>query len=438
MAGVKISALPAITTPTLADEFAAVQSGVTYKVTLGQAMDVINDKPRVRVATTAALTATYSNGTSGVGRTLTNSGALAALTIDAIALNLNDRVLVKNQAAAAQNGIYYVSVVGDGATAWVLTGATDADTAGEIEQGNFYTVGVGTVNAKTQWIQTNVITTVGTDPIAYESNVVAGTGITKTTNTVSLTDPVTLTLGGTNNTSMVADDGAIVYSDASKLTLLAATATAGQMMRSGSNTAPTWSTATYAATYGASELLFNNGANTVEGLATANSALLSTDSSGVPAWTASLTNGQLLIGDTGNTPAVTTLTAGTGISIANGAGSITISAGGSGYSWTEVTGTSQAMAVNNGYIANNAGLVTCTLPATAALGDSVTVQGKGAGLFKIAQNAGQTVHFSGSSTTTGVGGSLTAIAQFDSIEILCITANTDWAVSDSVGNFTIV
>ena len=106
--------------------------------------------------------------------------------------------------------------------------------------------------------------------------------------------------------------------------------------------------------------------------------------------------------------------------------------------WSEVTGTSQAMAIENAYIANNAGLVTCTLPASAAIGDRVAVVGKGTGLFAIAQNAGQTVHFDGVSTTTGAGGSITAQVRYDCLELVCITANTDWVVRCSVGNFTIV
>jgi len=78
-------------------------------------------------ATTASLTATYSNGTSGVGATLTNSGAQAALQIDGSVVSVSDRILVKNQAGAAQNGIYTVTTVGSGSTNWVLTRATDYD-----------------------------------------------------------------------------------------------------------------------------------------------------------------------------------------------------------------------------------------------------------------------------------------------------------------------
>ena len=106
--------------------------------------------------------------------------------------------------------------------------------------------------------------------------------------------------------------------------------------------------------------------------------------------------------------------------------------------WNEVTGTSSAMAVSNGYIANNAGLVTLTLPATAALGSVIEVSGKGAGGWLIAQNSGQTIHFGNSTTTTGVGGSLASTLQYDTVKILCITANTTWVVLSNVGNLTVV
>ena len=84
----------------------------------------------VRVEAITNLNATYNNGTSGVGATLTNNGTLTALIIDGITLSTNDRVLVYNQTNAAHNGVYYVSTVGDGATAWVLTRTTDTDSYG--------------------------------------------------------------------------------------------------------------------------------------------------------------------------------------------------------------------------------------------------------------------------------------------------------------------
>lgn len=119
------------------------------------------------VATTGALTATYANGAAGVGATLTNAGAQAALTIDGQLLTATQRVLVKNQAAQLQNGIYTVTTVGTGATNWVLTRATDYDATGEINPGDLVPVTAGTVNSGTSWLQTETVTAVGTDPIIF-------------------------------------------------------------------------------------------------------------------------------------------------------------------------------------------------------------------------------------------------------------------------------
>jgi hypothetical protein len=77
-----------------------------------------------------SLTATYDNGTSGVGATLTNNGTQAALVIDDVTLNTNDRVLIYNQTNAFENGIYTVTNTGSASTNWVLTRATDADSYG--------------------------------------------------------------------------------------------------------------------------------------------------------------------------------------------------------------------------------------------------------------------------------------------------------------------
>lgn len=111
---------------------------------------------------------------------------------------------------------------------------------------------------------------------------------------------------------------------------------------------------------------------------------------------------------------------------------------GGGLTWNEETGTSATMAVNNGYIANNASLVTLTLPTTAAVGDIVAAVGKGAGLFSIAQNASEIIHFIDTDTTTGASGSVTALEQYACIELICIVADTEWAVRASTGNFEVV
>ena len=161
-------------------------------------------------------------------------------------------------------------------------------------------------------------------------------------------------------------------------------------------------------------------------------------SSGSPVTGQVTTDGQLLIGATASPNIrVATLTAGAGISIMNGAGSITITNTGSAFPWTEVT-INTSLAVNTGYISNGGALLTHTLPGTAAIGDVIEILGKGAGLFKIAQPASVTVHFGGTSTTTGVGGSLTSLNQYDTITLKCLIANTDWSVTSASSNFTVV
>lgn len=112
-------------------------------------------------------------------------------------------------------------------------------------------------------------------------------------------------------------------------------------------------------------------------------------------------------------------------------------ASGGGLTWNEETGTSASMAVNNGYIANNASLVTLTIPTTAAVGDIVRVVGKGAGGWRIAQNASEIIHFLGTDTTTGTGGRLDSTTDYDAVELLCTVANTEWTVISSMGNITI-
>ena len=81
----------------------------------------------VRVMTTANLSSAYSNGSSGVGATLTNNSTQAALTIDGVLLTTNDRVLVQDQTTGAQNGVYKVTTVGTASSNWVLTRTTDTD-----------------------------------------------------------------------------------------------------------------------------------------------------------------------------------------------------------------------------------------------------------------------------------------------------------------------
>lgn len=144
-------------------------------------------------------TVTYNNGTAGVGATLTLSVALTVL--DGYTLQNTNRILVKNEVTAANNGIYTWATGGT-----VLTRATDFDTNTEIANGDFTFVTYGTQYGNTGWVQTLPVTTVGTSPISWSQfsgtgTYSAGNGLTLSGTVFSLTAPVSIANGGTNATS---------------------------------------------------------------------------------------------------------------------------------------------------------------------------------------------------------------------------------------------
>jgi len=151
-------------------------------------------KDSVVMATTADLAYTYANGSSGVGATLTN-GSNGAITIDGIATaTANQRVLVKDQDDAEENGIYYVSTVSGSGTALVLTRTTDADTASELSSGSFVFVEQGTTNADAAFVMTQDATiTMGTTDLTWTQfsgagQITAGDALTKSGNTLHWAD----------------------------------------------------------------------------------------------------------------------------------------------------------------------------------------------------------------------------------------------------------
>ena len=110
--------------------------------------------------------------------------------------------------------------------------------------------------------------------------------------------------------------------------------------------------------------------------------------------------------------------------------------GGFGISWSAVTANT-TMAVGTGSLANKATLLTLTLPATSAVGETVRVAGMNAGLWKVAQAANQYIKFGNQNTTTGTGGSLASVSTYDAVELVCIEANVGWVVVSSQGNITV-
>jgi len=259
-----------------------------------------------------ALTATYNQPGGagvGVGATLTNAGTLAAFAPDGPTVaSVGDRILIYNQASAFQNGVYTVTTVGDGSTAWVLTRATDADTyavksPNALGEGDAFFVTSGSTGAgetyvcNTQGTITFGSTAINFVQIASAQIYSAGTGLTLSGLVFSIT-PV-----GTAST----------YGSASQVPVIT-TNVSGQVS-SVTNTS----------------IAINGNQITSGSVGVAYGGTGQT----------SYTDGQLLIGNsTGNTLTKSTLTAGSGISITNGAGSVTIAATGGGSTINLVADTS--------------------------------------------------------------------------------------------------
>lgn len=192
----RIINLPTATNPGDSISLSQVQSLISA-ATLGV------HKVPVLAATVAALpTVVYANGTAGVGATLTAS-ANGVLTIDGKAdFTLGDRVLIKNQATAANNGIYTLTTLGTVGAPFELTRATDFDSAAEMEDGSYVHVLSGDTLDGTVWILDTAVTTVGTDAVTFgvQTTVVAGDGTTVTNgNQVNVkVDGVTVTINDDN------------------------------------------------------------------------------------------------------------------------------------------------------------------------------------------------------------------------------------------------
>ena len=151
-------------------------------------------KDSVVVATTADDTGlTYSNGSSGVGATLTNDGN-EVYAIDGVNLTADMRVLVKDQSPATENGIYYVSTAGAADATLVLTRATDADTASELSSGAFVFVEQGSTNADAAFVMTqDTSITFGSTSVTWTQfsgagQITAGDALTKSGNTLHWAD----------------------------------------------------------------------------------------------------------------------------------------------------------------------------------------------------------------------------------------------------------
>ena len=336
----------------------------------------------VDLATTAALPAnTYNNGTSGVGATLTAT-ANGALSVDSTLTVVANRILVKNQANGAHNGVYVVTQVGSAGAPYILTRSTDFDSVGtgvdQIDEGDFFLVTSGVANVNTAWVQqTAPPITIGTTAIVFQQfsapiTYTAGTGlsespsytfniantgtagtygsassvpvfvtnaqgqVTSATNTAiaingsAVTGNIAGNAANVTGTVAIANGGTGATSQQTAINALAGSVTSGQYLR-GNATNVVMSAIQVADVPTLNQNTTGTAANVTGTVAVANGGTGST----------TYTDGQLLIGNSsGNTLTKATLTQGTGVTITNGNGSITISATGSGGTVTSVTGTS--------------------------------------------------------------------------------------------------
>ncbi len=274
----------------------------------------------VRVESPTPLNATYNNGASGVGATLTNAGTQAALVIDGVTLSVNDRVLIYTQTNQTENGVYVVTDAGSGSTNWVLTRSSDTNTYGitgptTLSEGSTFFVQQGVTGAgETYTCNTQGVITFGTTNITFvQISAVqiytAGTGLTLTGTVFSLSNTaVTASTYGS-----AADVPVFAVNAQGQLTSVTNTpisingnqitsGTVGSAYISGSYTgitgvgtltAGTWNASTIGADYGgtgqssyvAGDILYASGTSALSKLAIGSSTYLLTSNGSAPGWT---------------------------------------------------------------------------------------------------------------------------------------------------------
>lgn len=391
------------------------------------------------------LTATQSG--AGPGATLTNSGAQAAFAVDGVTPAVGSRILVKDQSSASQNGVYTLTVAGDGTHNWVLTRATDFNQPSQIAVGVEIVVASGTVNAGTTWIQTATVNTVDTDAITFVAQSVVGLtasravvtnsagklAVSATTSTEEgylsgVTSAIQTQLNAKMSQSAVevyAADSGSANAYAVTLSPVPAGYTAGMVVRFKAANANTT-----ASTINVNSLGIKNITKRY------NAALVANDILANAVITAVYDGTEFQIMNELSTTAVTPASyTNTNLTVDSYGRITTASSGTAGIPYTDQTTTPVTLAVNNGYSPNNAGLVTLNMPATVAVGSIFVIKGYGAGGWLVQMNTGQVVNLGSSASSSA--GSLASSNRYDCVTIYCAVANTTFTATADQGNITV-
>lgn len=295
------------------------------------------------------LNATYNNGSSGVGATLTNAGTQVALTIDGVLMTVGKRVLIYNQTNQAENGVYTVTTVGDGSTNWVLTRATDADTYGLRDpdalgfNDAFFVTNGNTGAGETYVCTTSGTITFGTTAITFAQIssaqvYTAGTGLTLTGTQFSITNTaVTAAAYGSASKTLTATVNA-----QGQLTALADTNIAIAASQVTSGTLAVAQGGTNIGSYTTGDLLYASSTTALSQLAIGANGYVLTSNGTAPAYAAQST---LAVGTAtnlaGGAASQIPYQTGSGATafLANGtAGQVLTSAGSSAPTWSGISG----------------------------------------------------------------------------------------------------
>lgn len=396
-----------------------------------------------KYATVEALPAfTYDNGTSGVGATIT-ADANGALSIDGQNPDNNDRVLIKDESGADEPyiGVYVVTDKGSAGTPFVLTRATDFDTASNMNTGESIFVSSGDDNANTTWqFITPTPITVGTTDLTFTqiagpNTYVAGTGLTLTGNTFSISNSGVTAASYGSSTSIpsftVNAQGQLTVAAGNAVVAPAGTLTGGTLA-SGVTASSLTSVGTLTSLTMGGTLAM--GSNSITG----SGSLGTTGTRFTAGFFVDLTVTNAISGSvTGNAATATALQTPrtiNGVSF-DGTANIVIPTG--TVTWNTVTSNTSLVA-SNGYFANSSSRLSFALPTTCAVGDTFIVATQGTGGWKITQSSGQSIIYGNQTSTTGATGYIESTAVGDSVEVVCQVANTTFmVVPGGTGNITV-